>query len=532
MSAVEIGRARACRVLIGTVGGQGGGVLSDWLVHGLLESGWGATSIGLLGLSQRAGTVTYYCESAPGRGVQRVTSIFAVPGEVDLVIGQELLELGRMLAAGLAAPHAVIVGNSARYLTTAEKMPAEGGVYDTSIIVNAARQLAPDRHYLFDAQRLVVEAGLPPLSSNAILLGAAVASPVLNLPREGFHAAIRRSEVSVKANIAAFDLGYDRVRDGTLPRTMVSGVKLPQGADEIARQRLGAIEGLEARDAYRKLLDRCTWEFPAEVMTVLAEALYRMIDFQDARYAEDYISRLHAMATRGPAAQKLLAVYARHLANWLTYEDAARVAQLKTRRRRFAGIEQEYGVNGQRYVVVDYLVPDTEQVLGGLPASLARLIENIGRRLFRNFDRLKFPLRIKTSTVIGYWLMRMIAAQRRFRRGSLRHEQELLLIARWEEAIAQHLDQPEFAELAADAARVVKGYGRTRRDALDDLWSLLDHGFQRLRQIAAAGGDVKAAGTQALAVLSREAGSAAACLKVLDTALITVAKRPESATAN
>lgn len=532
MSAVEVGRARACRVLIGTVGGQGGGVLSDWLVHGLLESGWGATSIGLLGLSQRAGTVTYYCEGAPGRDVPRVTSMFAAPGEVDLLIGQELLELGRMLAAGFAAPHAVIVGNSARYLTTFEKMPAEGGVYDTSIIVNAARQLAPDRHYLFDAQRLVVEAGLPPLSSNAILLGAAVASPVLNLPREGFHTAIRRAEVNARANIAAFDLGYDRVRDGTLPRTMVSGVKLPPDADETARQRLSAIEGSAAQDVYRKLFDRCSIEFPDDVRMVLAEALYRLIDFQDARYAEEYLGRLRAMAVRGATAQTLLAVYARHLANWMTYEDASRVAQLKTRRRRFAGIEQEYGVNGQRYVVVDYLVPDTEQVLGGLPAGLARFIENIGRRLFRNFDRLKVPLRIKTSTVPGYWLMRTIAAQRRFRRGSLRHGQELLLIGRWEAAITQHLEHPEFAFLAADAARVVKGYGRTRRDALDDLWAFLDQGLARLQEIAAAGGDVKAAGAQALATLSREAGSAATCLKGLDAALLALSKRTASVAVN
>jgi indolepyruvate ferredoxin oxidoreductase beta subunit len=50
---------RATRILIGTVGGQGGGVLSDWLVKGLLNAGWQAQSIGLLGLSQRAGSVIY-----------------------------------------------------------------------------------------------------------------------------------------------------------------------------------------------------------------------------------------------------------------------------------------------------------------------------------------------------------------------------------------------------------------------------------------------------------------------------------------
>lgn len=40
-------KKRSVRVLIATVGGQGGGVLSDWLIHGLLNANWNAASIGL-----------------------------------------------------------------------------------------------------------------------------------------------------------------------------------------------------------------------------------------------------------------------------------------------------------------------------------------------------------------------------------------------------------------------------------------------------------------------------------------------------
>lgn len=91
---------RVVRILIGTVGGQGGGLLTNWLVRGFYYAGWFAQSIGVLGLAQRSGTVTYYVEAKPG--LERpMISVYAHPGDVDLVVGQELLELGRLLRGDL-----------------------------------------------------------------------------------------------------------------------------------------------------------------------------------------------------------------------------------------------------------------------------------------------------------------------------------------------------------------------------------------------------------------------------------------------
>lgn len=510
---------RATRVLIGTVGGQGGSVLSDWLVHGLLNAGWRAMSIGLLGLSQRAGTVTYYCEAMPGGGKTPVTSMFATPGDVDLILGQELLELARIVFGGFAAPGCSIIGNSARYLTTLEKLPAEGGIYDAQIIARAVAALAPDRHYLFDAQRLVLEAGLPALTSNAILLGAAIASPAFDLPREPFHDAIRTAEVDVKANIAAFDLGHDRVRNGTLPRMMIEGHQVGDWR-ELSRQRAGRLGGASNRDAYQQLLAAAERDFPPAAMRVLAEALYRLIDYQDIRYAEDFVARLRAITAKNQIDERSLVAYARHLATWLTYEDAPRVAQLKTRRERFAWIEQDFGVKQQRYVVTDYLVPDMEQILGALPAPLAQVVSKVGRAVKPGFDELKFPLRIKTSTALGYWTMRSIAVMRNGRRKSLRHAQEQLLISRWEQAAAQwRARDPRIGFFATEAARVVKGYGRVRHQALADLWAFLDQGIPWLAQAAASGANIEAVGTKALELLAQEAGSAKACLEYLQQAV-------------
>lgn len=514
-SAARAARPRAKRILIGTVGGQGGGVLSDWLVHGLLNAGWRATSIGLLGLSQRAGTVTYYCEAIPGQGKPPITSVFATPGDVDLLIGQELLELGRLVFGGFASPGCSIIGNSTRYLTTMEKMPAEGGIYDSAIIARAVQELAPGRHHVVDAQRLVMEAGLPALTSNALLLGAAIASPAFDLPREPFHDAIRKSEVSVKASIAAFDLGYDRVKDGSLPQMMIEGHTDVDG-HELARQRRGRLAAGQRKDYDHLLAQAAQLYDPSRggfkhMHRILAEALYRLIDYQDSAYAADHLARVARMAQQPGADARLLEAYAQHLANWMTYEDGARVAQLKTRPERFERIRRDFGVTGQRYIVTDYLVPDMEQILGGLPAPLAAVIEKIGRSVHPGFDSLKFPLRIKTSGLVGYTLMRGISALRSLRRGSRRYAHEQALLARWEAGIVTQLKkQPQLGWLAAEAGRIVKGYGRVRQDALADLWAFLDEGLPRIERLAQAGGSVDVLGGKALALLAREAASAPA----------------------
>jgi len=274
---------RSLRVLIGTVGGQGGGVLSDWLVRGLLKAGWDAQSIGLLGMSQRGGTVTYYCEAWPDRAGQRVRSMFAVPGDVNLLLGQELLELGRLMAGGYASQDCVIVGNTTRTYATLEKMPAEEGIFDSAAIVGAARRLAPDRHYLCNAQEVVAAAGLSELSSNAFLLGVAVASPVIDLPEDAFLAAIRASEVNVKANAAAFSLGWRMLKEGRLPAAVATAAPAP--APVLPREAEALVAPLAAR-------------YPASVLAWLRPAVARLIDYQDAGYAVQYLERVQRLAAQ------------------------------------------------------------------------------------------------------------------------------------------------------------------------------------------------------------------------------------------
>lgn len=483
---------KSVRVLIGTVGGQGGGVLSDWLVRGLLNAGWDAMSIGLLGLSQRAGTVTYYCEATSERRDSPVRSVFAVPGDVNLILGQELLELGRLLAGGYASDDCVIVGNTARTYTTLEKMPAEDGIYDSEIIVAAARRLAPQQNYLCDSQAVVTSQGLPAVSSNALLLGIAVASPVIDLPEEPFLEAIRASGVTVEANVAAFQLGHRLQRSGGLPGARAGEAVVPLASSGGTPSVSTPTDGV-----------------PASARRHLAIAVDQLTDYQDRAYAQRYVDHVQGLASLPGMKAETVAAFARFGALWLAYEDIPRVAQLKTREDRFARVLREHGVTSRQAVVItEYMAPDTEQLLGMLPVPLARGLQRLGRRLWKDFDTRAYPICVQSSSVSGYWTLRLLAALRRWRQRSLRFAEEMHRFDAWLATIRQqHRQSPLRGQLAAEAGRVVKGYGRVRGLALKDLVGFLEEGLSLVAEIEAAGADAAGAGQEALKILAAEAGN-------------------------
>ena len=143
----------------------------------------------------------------------------------------------------------------------------------------------------------MAQAGLSLLSSNAVLLGAVVASKVFDLPAEPFHRAIEEAEVGVSDNLKAFDLGYRMMRDGTLPRARFKESEVLDW-QQLAQQREAALPHAGRAD-YRQLLDQARSAVPP-LSRIFAEACYRLLDFQDAAYVRDYIARvqeLHAAET-------------------------------------------------------------------------------------------------------------------------------------------------------------------------------------------------------------------------------------------
>lgn len=505
---------RTRRILIGTVGGQGGGVLSAWLVRGLINYGWDAISIGLLGISQRAGTVTYYVEAAPKSKMRRVNSVFAMAGDVDLLIGQELLELGRLVQGGYAAPDCVVIGNTYRYLTTLEKMPSENGIFGSENIVNAIRRIAPRSNYLVHAQEVVSANQLPALTSNAFLLGAAVGSPVFGLPPEPFLDAIRADQVAVETNSKAFLLGYEMVRDGRLARLADEEWRRMSGTAPVVVTG-GAALGFTPSARFGALLDRVAHDAHADRNLISIGNLLN--DYMDADYAEEFAAKLAQVEEAGrldlvKGQTGLLQPLSLNLANWMAYEDPMRVAQLKTSPERFKRLTQEFRGGKGILQVRDYMVPDLDQFLDALPPAI--------ESLFRAPDAHassgdaprkpspKFPLRLRSNSVIGYWALRLLASLRGIRRSSSRHAREEKAIAQWLDAVTTSARQdPRVALVVAEAGRIVKGYGWTRQKAMADIAAFATEGVTRLIEIARWGCDPLTVGREAVAILAKQAGS-------------------------
>ena len=95
-------------VLIAALGGEGGGVLAEWLVDTARLAGYPAQSTSIPGVAQRTGATTYYVEVYPQpfavlQGCTPILSLLPVPGCVDLVVASELLEAVRTVQAGMVS---------------------------------------------------------------------------------------------------------------------------------------------------------------------------------------------------------------------------------------------------------------------------------------------------------------------------------------------------------------------------------------------------------------------------------------------
>src|SRR2546430_14203930 len=109
--------------------------------------------------------------------------------------------------------------------------------------------------------------------------------------------------------------------------------------------------------------------FPDALRPLVGEALTRLIDYQDEKYATLYLERL-ARFVGGDRDPALAEIVARQLAGWMTYEDAIRVADLKTRASRFERIRREAQVKDGEVEVTDFLKPDLDESYGVLPYRL------------------------------------------------------------------------------------------------------------------------------------------------------------------
>ena len=449
---------RPVSVLIAALGGQGGGVLTEWIVDAATHAGLRAQATSIPGVAQRTGATTYYLEIYPeplpaGSSPDPVFSLYPMPGDVDVIMASELLEAGRTIEMDYASPdRTTLIASTHRLFAIAEKSSLGNGIFPRERVEEAARALTK-RLIACDALAVARAAGS---EVNAVLMGALAASGALPLVASDFEAAIREGGVAVERNLAGFKAGMEVAAGATGP-SAPPDKPWAEIKDERAR-------ALGARGAdFLALIARIESEDPAALHPTLGEAVARLIDYQDARYAERFLDRVRLVRVLDTGT-RLTERFARRLAVWMSYEDAIRVADLKTRRSRFERIRRDHGVaNGQVLTVTDYLKPDLDEIYGIFPASIGGPIARWAERHWPE-GRPTLPQHVKTTSVLGFVRVWVLGRLRWLRPSSLRAEREFALIDRWQQAVldAAALDHDLACEVA-DIATVVRGYGEVRR---------------------------------------------------------------------
>ncbi len=479
-------------LLVPAVGGQGGGVLLDWIVDAALVDGYPVHGTSIPGVAQRTGSTTYYVELSgernPAADGTPIFSLYPVPGALDVLLAPEFLEVGRSIELGFPSPgRTTIIASTHRLYSIHEKIVTGHGIYPLEKLQSAARAYSK-KLIAFDALALAREHGT---EANAVLLGALAGSGVLPLREEAYREAIRAKGVQVDANLRGFDAGLGVAAGSAVAagpaeaarREGSRGFGTPLAPDP-SRRAASADPAVIASGSERDM-ERMAAEFPEGLRAVLRLAIPRLVDYQDRAYAARYLERLRLIVRAGSL--ELAQIVARHLATWMTYEDAVRVAQLKTRASRFERIRRDKGVGKGEIVVTDYLKPDLDEIYGVLPYRLVAPFARWAERRWPH-GRPSLGQHVKTTTVSGFVRVWMLTWLRPLRPISYRAREEHARMDRWLAALARcaQWDDALACEVAR-AAQLVKGYGDVRRRMTAHFDRLLEAALRTAEREATGG---------------------------------------------
>lgn len=441
--------AQPIKIAILAMGGEGGGVLADWIVDLGEHAGWIAQTTSVPGVAQRTGATIYYVELYPRAAAERdgghpVLALMPMPGDVDIVLASELMEAGRAVQRGLVTPdRTTLVASTHRVYSITEKTAMGDGRVDPATLLDHASSAA--KQFVRFDMAAVAEETRSVIS--AALFGALAATGALPFGRSQFEATVTRGGVGVKTSLAAFDAAYARAQ-------------APMG--EPAPVVVATPVGTPRDPAVRALLARLD-DFPEALRGVLVEGLRKLVDYQDAAYGSQYLDRVRRVVAVDRAPFTLAAETARHLALWMAYEDTIRVADLKTRGTRFARVAGEVRAQpGQIVDIEEFMHPRLQEICETLPAAIGAWLQKPGwaRRFVE--ARTTKGRRIATSSIRGFLMLRTIAGLRRWRRGTLRFKAEQAAIDAWLARILEHaVERPQLALEIAQCQRLVKGYSDT-----------------------------------------------------------------------
>ena len=457
-------------IAILALGGQGGGVLAEWIQHVAREAGWLAQGTSVPGVAQRTGSTVYYVELARpvGGGRMPVMAQMPMPGDVDVVIASELMETGRAVLRGFStAGRTTLIGSTHRIYAISEKQVVGDGRGNGEKILAAAKERSA-RFIGFD-----MESATNRTNSviSAIMFGALAGSGALPFPRADFEAAIHHSGKAVKSNLAGFAEGFAQAQgEVAMPFEPLAAVPTPTTAVGHA------------------LAARARAMLPEVALPHALHGLARLMDYQDDDYATLYLDRLGQIVGLDRAPFDLTKEAARHLALWMAYEDTIRVADIKVRASRLARVQAEVQARPEQvFTLTEFMHPRLQEVAETLPAWLGRRLLGGGLAARILGPMLSGGRHVETTSLRWFVALRLVASGRGWRRSTLRFAEEQARIEDWlaRARAAARLDLALATEIIR-CQRLIKGYGDTFERGLERFHALMaqsDRGAQALRDM-------------------------------------------------
>ncbi|MEM0029634.1 MAG: DUF6537 domain-containing protein [Candidatus Nitrosocaldus sp.] len=518
-------RLRVYRVLVPSVGGQGGGTISEVLYRAvMIERERVAKANGMLdriayrtdleyrymipGLAQRNGSVysavVFVSPLELDLPEQIVVAERFHTASVDVMIAQELAEAVRFAGSGLLNADSTAIVNEHRFLTTVEKMPTTKSLIPMDEQIAALKRLV-GRYVGIDAHGLALTNGMKPLYANAILLGALAASNALPISKDSYISAIeeRFSNKVMDENIKAFEIGYKHTisADSVYSRRNVVSDITEQSMDGIVERnhrRLMLSRGKRDAERYVELIKGFADNnsnsnsnsnskygiIPEDLLKILAEGIGQMVEFEGWHHVDAYMRRVMEMLSidreRGDGTFRLSKAYAMHLAGRLMrWEGPFEVARIKSRKI----IKDMLPYRGSRSNVIvkveALLQPNVEEMYGMVPKRIHDIMCRIIPSWQSYIESRRYdgrPISIDLTSIGGYiklWLLWKLSFMQKH---SLRYHREMELVDYFTRVVKDlAMIDYELACIVADYAQYIRGFAHIRARNIDAFKTLVEY---------------------------------------------------------
>ncbi len=475
------------RVLVPSVGGQGGGTITEILYKAVvIEREKVASEKGLAdriaartdleyrymipGLAQRNGSVYSTVSFVSPQELDLPESAFILSerfytASADVMVAQELAEAVRFASEGLLKADAVAIVNEHRFLTSVEKMPVTKDLVDTGDQVNTIKKLA-GTYVGLNAHELALANEMKPVYANTMLLGALCASKAVPISKESFLRAMaeRFSGKTLEENVKAFEIGYAHVLSANGESRPIDslGMDVRQIIDRNYRQLLGS-RGRKSAEMYLQYMDSMTTKLPANLTGIFAEAVGQLVDFEGwdhvRIYADSVMEILELDRQKGDGSFRLVSSYAKHVAGRLMkWEGPFEVARIKSK--------NVYSTKPDTIIKVEALLqPNVEEIYGMVPVKLHNLICRMIPWWPEYIEKHKHdgqPMSVNI-TGVGYLKLWLLWKLSFLHKHSVRYHKEMAFVRRFTDTVKEiaGIDY-ELGCLVADYAQYIRGFSFVR----------------------------------------------------------------------